>query len=467
MYEQLYLHQKQFSLKLRTEPIEVRLEHLRTLETLIETHQTDFVEALKKDFKKPEMETLCTEIYPLISEIQHVRKKLAKWMSPHKASAPLMLKGAQSWIQYEPKGVCLIIAPWNYPAFLTLGPLISAIAAGNTVVIKPSELTPHTSDLLARLIKHSFSEEHVAIVTGGAETTQQLLQQPFDHIFFTGSTSVGKIIMTAAAKHLSSVTLELGGKSPTIIDSTADLDLAAEKLIWAKFMNAGQTCVAPDYLFIQENIYTSFLALLKTKLTATFGHDKAAVQGNSDFARIISEKHVLRLKELLEESISHGATISYGGDVNVAEKYMAPTIIENVDLHCKLMTEEIFGPLLPIMSFKEISEVIHFINERPKPLALYLYSQSEMNIEETIKKTSSGGLVINDSVIHLANSYLPFGGVGESGMGSSHGLHGFKAFSHGKSILRQRWGARFLKLMYPPYTELKLNIIKKFIHWRL
>ncbi len=420
-----------------------------------------------QDFGKPEMETLVSEIYPLMIEIRHAQKQLRNWTKPEKVSAPLFLKGTQNYIRYEPRGVCLIIAPWNYPLFLTLGPIISAIAAGNTVILKPSEYTVKTSALLSRLIKATFAEEHLTVVEGGPETTQTLLKLPFDHVFFTGSAPVGKLVMEAAAKNLSSVTLELGGKSPTIVDNTADLDLAATKILWAKFLNAGQTCVAPDYLFVQETIYHHFTHVLRRKLETIYGKDATTRKANKDFARIISHKHTNRFKEMLEEAVSQEANILYGGEVDINTHFVAPTLIENVDLHSRLMQEEIFGPILPIFQYKEFSEVVHFINERPKPLALYIYSHSEMNIEQLTQETSSGNMVINDSVVHFANGYLPIGGVGESGMGSCHGIHGFKTFSHAKGILRQTWGARLLGMIYPPYTSQKLDVLKNMIKWRL
>lgn len=467
MFEQLYLHQKQYSLQLRKEPIDLRLEHLKTLENLLDTHQSDFIQALKEDFAKPEMETLTTEIYPLMMELRHAQKQIRNWARPERVSAPLFLKGSQSFIHYEPRGVCLIIAPWNYPILLSLGPLVSAIAAGNTCVVKPSEYTPATSALIARLLNGAFAEEFIRVVDGGPETTQNLLKQPFDHIFFTGSTQIGKLVMEAASKNLSSVTLELGGKSPTIVDNTADLNLAAEKLLWAKFMNAGQTCVAPDYLFIQETVYANFVRIFTHKLAEVFGKEPAQRKASANYARIISHKHCLRLKDMQSEALKQGAGILFGGEADENTRYYSPTVIENVNLHSRLMQEEIFGPILPVMKYKDITEVIHFINERPKPLALYIYSHSEMAIEALQTQTSSGGFVVNDSVIHLANDNLPFGGIGESGMGTSHGIHGFKTFSHGKAVLRQGWGGKLLGLMYPPYTKQKLEVIKNMIRWRL
>ncbi|MBO9667757.1 MAG: aldehyde dehydrogenase family protein [Bdellovibrio sp.] len=467
MLEQIFMHQKAFALQLRKESLEVRLEHLDTLEQIISQNQQAFCEALAKDFSKPEAESLLTEIYPLIHEIQFAKKNLKKWMKPQKTSTPLLMKGAKCAIQQEPRGVCLLISPWNYPLLLTFGPLISAVAAGNTVVIKPSEFTSHVSSLMAKLLKEKFKDEHIAVVLGGHETSTELLKFPFDHIFFTGSTHVGRIVMAAAAKNLSSVTLELGGKSPTIVDNTADLELAADKILWGKFINAGQTCVAPDYLFVQNTVHHRFIKILKAKLDATYGKSAEERKSSKDFARIINTHHTKRLKGLLEEALAHNAGFIYGGEVDVADRYVAPTLIENVDVHMGLMKEEIFGPILPIQTFKDMSEVVHFINERPKPLTLYMYSHSDMHIEQIAKETSSGALSINDSVIYMANPYLPFGGVGESGMGASHGYHGFKEFSHGKAIFKQSWTGKFLKMVYPPYNQKKIDLLKSAIRFKV
>ncbi|MGE5084664.1 MAG: aldehyde dehydrogenase family protein [Bacillota bacterium] len=467
MLEQIFMHQKAFSLQLRKESMDLRLEHLKTLELILTKYQKDFCEALFKDFKKPEAECLLTEIYPLIHEIHFVRKNLKKWMKPQKTATPLILKGSSNAIHYEPRGTCLLISPWNYPLYLTVGPLISAVAAGNTVMIKPSEISTHVSHLLARVIKENFSEEHITVIEGGVDKTQELLKLPFDHIFFTGSTRVGKVIMEAAAKNLSSVTLELGGKSPTIVDSTADLDQAAAKVLWGKFINAGQTCVAPDYLFVQEIVYKHFVHLLKEKLNKAYGTSPEDKKRSPDFARIINTEHVLRLKELLEDALSSNANILAGGHVDVSERFMEPTLVTDLDPHARLMKEEIFGPILPIIKFKELSEVIHFINEHPKPLALYMFSHSKMNISQLMQETSSGALCFNDTVIHMANPHLPFGGVGESGMGGSHGFHGFVAFSHGKAVFKQSWLGRFLSIVHPPYTPQKVELLKQMIRFKI
>ncbi|WP_413942782.1 aldehyde dehydrogenase family protein [Bdellovibrio sp. HCB-162] len=467
MIEQIFLHQKAYALQLRKESIDTRFEHLDSLEKMIEKNIAEITAALAQDFKKPEAETLITEVFPVLHEIRHAKKHLRKWARPKKVRTPLLLTGTKNQIYHEPRGVCLIIGPWNYPFQLLICPLVAAIAAGNCIFLKPSEFTPQTSHLVAKLIKETFSEEHITVVEGGPEKTQDLLLLPFDHIFFTGSTRVGKIVMEAASKHLSSVTLELGGKSPTIIDSSANLKDAAEKIAWGKFVNAAQTCVAPDYLLVQQSVLSEFKKELISKVDGFYGKSALEKKNSPDLARIISGKHAERLKHLIDDAIATNAEVTYGGEVDLASHYVAPTLIEKVDPHSAVMKEEIFGPLLPIITYNEISEAIHFINERPKPLALYIYSHSEMNIQDVLKQTTAGGVCINDSVIHFSNPHLPFGGVGESGLGSYHGVYGFKAFSHEKAVLRQSWMGKMLRLIYPPYTTQKLNLFKTALRWRL
>ncbi|WII71616.1 aldehyde dehydrogenase family protein [Bdellovibrio sp. 22V] len=467
MVEQIFLHQKQFSLLLRKESLATRLQHLSALEKMISENTEAILTALSQDFSKPPAETLLSEIYPVLKEIRVAKKNLRQWMKPRRARTPLLITGTKSYVVPEPKGVCLIVGPWNYPFQLCLSPLVSALAAGNCAIIKPSEFTTHTSALLKTLIQKTFNEEHVTLIEGGVEKTQELLQLPFDHIFFTGSTRVGKIVMEAASKHLSSVTLELGGKSPTIVDSSANLEIAAEKIAWAKFVNAGQTCIAPDYILVQRDVLSQFKTLLMHKIDAFYGKSPLEKKNSPDLARVISPMHTARLKNMLDEAVSKNAEVVYGGECDVDEKYMAPTLLEKVDLHTKLMKEEIFGPLLPLVPFKDLHEAIHFINERPKPLALYLYSNSKMNIEDVTRETSSGALVINDSVIHFINPNLPFGGVGESGMGNYHGHFGFKAFSHEKALLKQGFLGKLMRIIYPPYTPFKLNLLFKLIRWKI
>lgn len=466
MLEQIFLHQKQFSLQLRHESIKTRIDFLNVLERSIENHIPDIVAALAKDFSKPETETLLSEIYPVLEEIRFTKKHLKKWTKARRVNRPLTLFGTKSYIIPEPRGVCLIIAPWNYPFQLALLPLVSAIAAGNCAIIKPSETTIKTSALIHKIISATFADEHVKVVEGGIETVQELLHLPFDHIFFTGSTRVGKIVMAAASKHLSSITLELGGKSPVIVDNTANLELAAEKIVWGKFLNAGQTCIAPDYLFVHHDIYTEFKEFLIKEVEKFYGKTSSDKKNSPDYSRIASVQHTERLRLLIQEAVQNNAELSYGGDTDAKERYVSPTLIEKVNPHSGLMKEEIFGPILPIIPFHQISDVIHSINEGPKPLALYIYSHSKLNIQDVLKKTSSGGMCINDNLIHFGNHHLPFGGVGDSGMGNYHGYHGFKTFSHEKAVLIQSRFGKFFRIMYPPYTDFKRKFLTKFLLWR-
>lgn len=466
MLEQIFLHQKQFSLHLRKESVKIRWDFLNSLEQSIVKYIPEITTALAKDFAKPEMETLLSEIYPVLEEIRFTKKNLKKWTRARRVASPTTLFGTKSYIIPEPRGVCLIIGPWNYPFQLILLPLVSALAAGNCAILKPSEVTTNTSVVIKKIISETFTEEHMTVVEGGIETVQELLQLPFDHIFFTGSTKVGKIIMAAASKHLSSVTLELGGKSPTIVDNTANLENAAEKITWGKFLNAGQTCIAPDYLFVHRDVLGDFKQLLTKYIEAFYGKTSSERKNSPDYAQMASTRHTERLRSMIQEALEAKAELIYGGEINTEERYLSPTLLEKVDPHSSLMKEEIFGPILPIIPFHEISEVIHSINEGPKPLALYIYSNSELNIQTVLKETSSGGACVNDNLLHFGNHHLPFGGVGASGIGNYHGYHGFKTFSHEKGILRQTWLGRFYKVMYPPYTQTKLNLLKKILLWR-
>ncbi|QDK45852.1 aldehyde dehydrogenase family protein [Bdellovibrio sp. ZAP7] len=465
MLEQLVLRQKSFAQHARTESWHQRYDYLESLKSMITDHQQELCKALYEDFKKPELESLATEIMPLLKEIRFAQKHLKKWMKPQRVCTPLLLFGSKSYTRFEALGSCLIISPWNYPLYLTIAPLVSALAAGNAAVIKPSEYAPHTSRLMHSLLSKYFKPEQVSVIEGGPETTTELLKQAFDHVFFTGSTEVGRIIMKGAAHSLARVTLELGGKSPTVIDNTANLKLAAQKIIWAKFVNAGQTCVAPDYLFIQESIHHEFLQTLKVQLQESFGSSKDDVKSSKSFARIINRRHTDRLKGLLEDAISNSASVVAGGEVDLEQNYVAPTLLDNVDPHTKVMNEEIFGPILPILKFKDISEVVHFINERPKPLTIYCYSHSEHNIKKLMKETSSGTLSVNDSLISLLNPHLPFGGVGASGLGAYHGYHGFETFSHKKAIFKQGFAGRLMAIIYPPYNQTKLDLLKQIIRF--
>lgn len=379
-------------------------------------------------------------------------------MRPHPVRRIITLLSTKSWIQYEPRGVVLIIAPWNYPFELNVAPLISAIAAGNCVIIKPSELAKHTSILIVRMITELFPENEVAVFEGEKEVSIELLKHPFDHIFFTGSTAVGKKVMEAAAKNLSTVTLELGGKSPTIVDKSANLKDAAEKIIWSKFMNCGQTCIAPDYLLVHKSVSKQFSIRLKNSIQKFYVNSNTDSSTFKDYACIINKNHYNRLKNVLEETVKSGANIDIGGELNENAKFISPTILSNISTDSKIMAEEIFGPILPIVEYEDTKEAIAFINKKPKPLALYIFCNDKITVDTILTNTSSGGVCINDAVIYFSQINLPFGGVNASGMGRAHGFHGFKTFSNEKAVLKQ---GRFspLKLIYPPYTKRVQKIV--------
>jgi len=372
-------------------------------------------------------------------------------MSSHKVPTPLNMLGTSGKIIYEPKGNTLIISPWNFPFNLTFGPLISAIAAGNTVMIKPSELTPNSSAIISKIISEIFPENEVAVITGGVDTSTELLKLKFDHIFFTGSPRVGKVVMTAAAKHLSSVTLELGGKSPTIVDETANIKRSAKRIAWAKWMNNGQICIAPDYIYVHRSKSDELVDELTKNIKIYYGDDASK---SDSYARIVNDQNSKRLSDLVEgiKSDKGKGEVVYGGITGIEERYVSPTIVLNPDVNSELMQQEIFGPVLPILLYDDLNEVINYINDREKPLALYVYSNNKSNIDRIIKYTSSGGVLINDSLVHFFHNELPFGGANNSGIGKSHGLYGFQAFSNTKGVLKQTLPFSAIQLLYPPYT---------------
>lgn len=429
-----------------------RLAKLKRLHSVMLASRQRIYQAMLADFSKPQLEVDLSEIYPVLHEIRFARKHLRRWMNPQSVSTPLIFLGSSSWVQYEPKGVCLIISPWNFPFLLTLGPLVSAIAAGNTAMIKPSEYTPHSTAVMKEIVGSVFEEPEVAFFEGSIPTTNALLALPFHHIFFTGSPAVGKIVMAAAAKNLSSVTLELGGKSPVFIDDTASIKQAARRLTFTKFLNNGQACVSPDYILIHESRKDAFLKELKAQILKKYGADPA---NNPDYSRIVSEKHFLRLKSHLEDAREQGADIFTGGNMREAERYIAPTIVTNLASDAPLLNEEIFGPILPVQTYRNLAEAIQFVNERERPLALYIYSSSRKNIRHIIRQTRAGGTAINNSVVYFLNNHLPFGGVNNSGMGRSHGFFGFQAFSNQRAFYRQYLPAA-TELISPPYTRFTL-----------
>jgi aldehyde dehydrogenase (NAD+)/aldehyde dehydrogenase (NAD(P)+) len=436
----------------KTKEVAFRLEQLKILKQLVLDNESAILQAIYKDLHKPEFEAYATEI-GVIKEINYAIKHIKTWTKPKKAQVPADFFSYSARIYPEPLGIILFIGPWNYPFQLILSPLVGAIAAGNCAIIKPSELAPHTSNLLADLISKYFPPEYIAIVEGGIETSQQLLQEKFDHIFFTGGTAIGKVIMEAAAKHLTPVTLELGGKSPCIVDTDINLEHTARRIVWGKFINAGQTCIAPDYLLVNQKIKPDLIAALQKTITEFYGENPA---NSPDFARIINQKHFTRLSRLL-----HNGEIIIGGDINPEERYIAPTIIDHVSLTDPVMQEEIFGPILPVMEYTDITEAIALINSQPKPLALYLFSQNKNLQQRILQETSSGGVCLNDTIMQVGVSSLPFGGVGDSGMGSYHGKASFDTFSHYKSVLKNSFWLD-LDWRYAPYKN-KLSLLKRII----
>lgn len=428
-YEQVFLKQKEFYTSGQTKSYEFRKRSLTQLKKTIKNNEKKIMKALKKDLNKSAFEAYSTEIGVLLNEISFVLKNLKAWMKPKKVKTPITHVGSRSYIYSEPYGVSLIIAPWNFPFQLAMAPLVGAIAAGNCAIIKPSEFTPHTSSMIHEIISHNFGSEYLEVIEGGVETNQALLKKPFDYIFFTGSPQVGKIVMEAAAKHLTPVTLELGGKSPCIIHKDAHLQLAAKRITWGKFLNAGQTCIAPDYLYLHKEVKEDFLALLKDEIQSMYGKDPLK---NKNYSYIVNEGHFNRLTELLE-----GEDIYFGGKRKKSKGKMEPTLLTEVSWEDKVMQGEIFGPILPILDYDQLDEVYKGIDNSPKPLALYLFTEDDSIVDEVLSEVRFGGGSINDTVYHFANPYLPFGGVGTSGLGAYHGEKSFESFSHQKGILKQ------------------------------
>lgn len=435
----------------KTRSFEWRLRQLRELARMMREHESDFAEALRADLGKCAFEAVLTEMSFVESEARYATRHLKRWLKPKRVGTPLMAQPGRSYIQPEPKGLVLIIAPWNYPLSMVCAPLVGAIAAGNCAVLKPSEITSHTSAALARFLPRYLDNDAFAVIEGGVPETTELLQHPYDHILYTGNERVARIVMTAAARHLSPVTLELGGKSPCIIDQSADLDVAAARIAWGKFINAGQTCVAPDHVLVHKAVAAKFADTLAAKIKAFYGDDPSQ---SPDFCRIASERHTARFAKLLE-----GQKIHTGGQVDVAQRYVAPTIVLDPDPDSELMREEIFGPVLPVITVDEMHHAVKFVADRPKPLALYLFANNKGLEEAVLSKLSAGSVCINDAVIFMVSPELPFGGIGASGMGRYTGWYGFETFSHMKPVMKRSF--RFdAPLRYPPYDDVKQKIMR-------
>ncbi|HAA10971.1 MAG TPA: aldehyde dehydrogenase family protein [Cytophagales bacterium] len=430
-----------------------RIQTLKKLESWIVNHKEQIREALFSDFKKPHLETDITEILPVLQEVKHVKKSLRKWMRPSRVPTPITMLGSKAEVIYEPKGVTLIIAPWNYPFQLLVGPLISALAAGNTAVLKPSEMTPATARLISNMAREVFDPQEVVVFEGAVEVSEALLALPFDHIFFTGSPAVGKIVMRAAAEHLTSVTLELGGKSPVVLDETTLVKDAAEKLMWGKYLNNGQTCIAPDYALVPEKMVEPLVTAMQDSLKKHLDPEGEGIKNTGNYARIVNDRHYQRLTGALQEAVAAGAKVVVGGETDDQENYLSPTVVVDAPEDISLLNDEIFGPILPIRTYKEIDDAIDYINKKPKPLALYYFGKENQRKRRLLSRTSSGGVVSNDVILHFAHAELPFGGVNNSGIGKAHGKWGFMAFSNEKGTLHQNRNFSMAKMTYPPYSN--------------
>ncbi|MCX2493611.1 aldehyde dehydrogenase family protein [Pedobacter sp. PF22-3] len=448
--------QQRHKFDLRKTDFKTRIGKLKLLKHALEKAEEEIFAALEKDLRKNRFESAVTELYFTYAEIDFAVKKLKGWMRPKSAGRTMSNFFASNKIYCEPKGVCLIIAPWNYPLQLMMSPLVSAIAAGNCVILKPSELSEATACVISKLIAETFDPKEIACFEGDANVSTELLKLPFDHIFFTGSTTIGKVVMEAAAKNLTSVTLELGGKSPAIVDGTCDIKKAAEKIAWGKLVNAGQTCIAPDYVIIQENKQNDFIEHYKTAVGKMFGEGGGI--NKNDYARIINDKQFKRLNKLTEDAIADGAVLTFDGETDEKSLTLMPAILTSVNEKSAIMQEEIFGPILPVITFKNLQEAIEVVNSKNKPLALYIFSDNKQHQHKIINETSAGGTCINDVLVHISNPNLPFGGVNSSGIGSCHGIFGFKTFSHERAVVFQS-KLGLTKMIYPPYAP-KMGLLK-------
>lgn len=436
----------------QTQNVDFRIEQLQRLRQAVVQYAPKVLEALKADLGKPDVEAYVTEV-GVLQEIDYTLKRIRSWAKPQRVSVPAQQWPASAWIQPEPLGVVLIIGPWNYPFQLMISPLVGAIAAGNCAILKPSELAPATSQLVTELISKTFDSHYITVVEGGVEASQALLEEKFDHIFFTGGTAIGRLVMAAAAKHLTPVTLELGGKSPCIVDSDIHLLHTARRIVWGKFLNSGQTCIAPDYLLVNRQIKPQLLETMTVVLKEFYGDNP---ETSPDYGRTISLRHFLRLQSFLNDG-----KVVVGGTSTPETRYIAPTILDDVSADAPVMQDEVFGPILPVLEYGAIEEAIALIQSRPKPLALYLFTQNKQLQERVLRETSSGGVCLNDTIMQVGVPTLPFGGVGDSGIGSYHGKASFDTFSHRRSILKKPFWLD-LNLRYPPYAG-KLDLLKKVI----
>ena len=446
-------HQFENMQAIKSTDVKTRLEKIKKIERFLldENNQNELAKALYSDLRKSKEETIGYEIVPVVVAISAIYKQLNAWMHDHRVGAPLGMAGLSSYIKYEPKGHVLIIAPWNYPFQLAISPLIHAIAAGNVIILKPSEISANTSAFIKKMLNSLFDEKEIAVVEGSVDVSTELLNKPFNHIFFTGSPAVWKIVMKAASQNLTSVTLELGGKSPVIVDDTATIKKAVEKIAWAKLLNNGQTCIAPDYLLIHESKKEEFVKEFALAVDRFYNTQGEGIEKSTAYSRIINLKNFQRIISILGDAVTRGAKIIYGGSSNETDLFIAPTLVEGVNNTMAIMQEELFGPLLPIKTYKELREVVTYIQTLPKALAIYIMSKSNKNIQFILDHTSAGGTAINELMVTTINPNLPFGGVNNSGIGKSNGKYGFIEFSNERGIVKRNWGT--LKMLFPPYNK--------------
>jgi aldehyde dehydrogenase (NAD+) len=454
--KELFQQLRERSITMRGEPIEKRKRRLLKIKHWILGNLDQLNEAAAADLNKPGLEFTSVEVLFVLNEIKTAIKCLDRWTRAASVKAPLEMLGTHGEIRFEPMGLCLIVSPWNYPFCLCVGPLVSALAAGNAVIVKPSELAPQMSSAITRMVRETCDPSEVASLEGGQEASRILFGLPFDHIFFTGSLEVGKIVMKSAAEHLSSVTLELGGKSPCIVTRTAAIDEAARRIVVSKFVNAGQTCIAPDYVLVDKGVEEAFISKVVF-------HTQACFPDRSQFAGIVSIRHFERLEALLDDGMRRGAMAVYSGTNDANALFFHPCVLRNVPADARMMDEEIFGPILPIVTFSQLEEALEVINGKPKPLGLYVFSRNEKEKKQILAQTSSGGVCVNDCAIQFLHCGLPFGGVNQSGFGRAHGFAGFRAFSNERAVLNQRHGLTTVSFLYPPYTTKKKNLLVKFM----
>jgi aldehyde dehydrogenase (NAD+) len=445
--------------KLKDSSLKERLAKIKKIEKYLtnETHQEQWMNALWQDLHKCREEAITTELSPILSNMSLIYRELHHWLENKSVETPLAMSGLSSYIKYEPKGHVFIIGPWNYPLQLALNPLIYAIASGNVIIVKPSEIASATSGFIKKMISELFDEKEIAVIEGGIEETTALLEKPFNHIFFTGSPAVGKIVMRAASQHLTSVTLELGGKSPVINDESINPREAAEKVAWGKCINAGQTCIAPDYVLIHEKHLSAFVKAFQDTVNKFYNSEGAKAW--TEYGRIINKRNFQRIRELIDDAIQQGADIALAGEMDEENKFISPFVFTGVNYGMRIMQEEIFGPVLPIITFKDIKEVPAMVNKLEKPLALYILSKNKKNIQFILNNTSAGGTVINELMVSSVNPYLPFGGINSSGIGKSNGKHSFIEFSNERGVVQRKWGN--FKMIYPPFNKRIIGFLSK------